>query len=275
MKSESILAAHKERIELFIEQKLISEPDQPVQYLRDAMLYALKGGKRIRALLVMLAAELMGERAERVLPAAGAVECFHAYSLVHDDLPAMDNALVRRGFPSVHAKFGEATAILVGDSLIPLGFEWLSADQRQISPDKRVLEVIALFANVLGSKALTGGQYLDLCSSADPALQKEILTRKTAALIEASLLAGAILGGASLAQLEHLKKFGLNLGLAFQYADDLLDWGSDRRQIFMSQSELKILINNLTEEALSALANFGEQAETLKDLAKSLAARTL
>lgn len=264
----------KTQVDRFIQDKFRSELDAPVATLLESMKHAVEGGKRIRAFLVMQGAELAGEEPERVLPTAAAVECFHGYSLIHDDLPSMDNAQERRGLPSVHAKYGEATAILAGDSLLPLGFQWISEDQRRYSPGERVLNVVALYTRVLGTEALTGGQYLDLLPTEDSTSSEEILKRKTASLIQASILSGAILGGMSDSFLKSLQEFGLKLGMAYQWKDDLLDWDEDQRPSKMGLQELGTRVQLATREALEALAVFGEKAARLRKLSHHLAKRT-
>jgi geranylgeranyl pyrophosphate synthase len=250
-----------------------------VSRLLEAIGYALEGGKRIRAVLVMEGAELSGERPERVLPTAAAVECFHAYSLVHDDLPAMDNDMIRRGQPAVHVRVGEDTAILVGDSLIPLGFELLSQEQLLYSPPELVLQVIALFARALGSQGLTGGQLLDLAGIPDETLWPEVHRRKTAVLFEASLAAGAILGGMSAEEVAKLRDFGIQLGLAYQLVDDVLDWegaeGKAALSRFMSRRQAEQRMHEQTEAALAALDALGERAARLRALTRYLASRRI
>ena len=264
------------QVERYLHEVLARRRDPVVSELLSAVAYALEGGKRVRALLVMEGAELAGLEAERVLPTAAAVECFHAYSLVHDDLPAMDNDVERRGRPTVHVKFGESTAILVGDTLLPLGFELLAREQPKHVPPERVLAVAGLFAETLGERGLTGGQYLDL-RGVDKTLWPEVHLRKTARLIEASLAAGAILGGLPDAELQQLREFGLHLGRTYQLVDDLLDWGSGGQadlSRFMSREEAECLVEEQTQRALEALAPLGKRAERLKVLTQWLAQRT-
>ncbi|MBI1730183.1 polyprenyl synthetase family protein [Candidatus Acetothermia bacterium] len=258
----------------YIQNQFRKGLDAPVATLLESMKYAIEGGKRIRAFLVMEGAVLAGEEPEQVLPTAAAAESFHTYSLIHDDLPSMDNALERRGLPSVHAKYGEATAILAGDSLLPLGFQWIGEDQREFSSADRVLKVVALYSRALGTEALTGGQYLDLLPADNFASHEEILKRKTASLIQASLLSGAILGGMSQTLLESLKEFGLKLGMAYQWMDDLLDWDEDPRPSKMGLQEVRGRAQSATRESLDALAAFGERAERLRELSRHLAERS-
>jgi len=271
MDLEVYLEECRSRVEGFLFEWLARQRDPLVSELFEAIEYALEGGKRIRAVLVMEGAELAGADPEGVLPTAAAVECFHAYSLVHDDLPAMDNDLERRGRPTVHIRFGEATAILVGDSLIPMGFELIGKEQLKFSPPERVLEVIALFSETLGPQGLTGGQLLDLDPAASKELYPEVNRRKTAALIGASVLAGAILGGLDRDRLSALRDFGVSLGSAYQLIDDLIDWEGDTK--LGSREELRRQAEEHTEAALRALEAFGERAERLKLLTSHLASR--
>ncbi len=269
MELAAYLAERGHWIEQYLKEQLARHQDPPVTELLAAMEYALAGGKRIRAVLVMEGAELGGEEPQRVLPAAAAVECFHAYSLVHDDLPAMDNDIERRGRPTVHVRFGEATAILAGDSLLPFGFELLNVEQVKYSPLERVQQVNALFSQALGWRGLTGGQLLDLSCAHEEKLRPEINRRKTAALFEAALAAGAMLAGMKTHELNKLRDFGLQLGLAYQLVDDMLDG-----EVAPSRgSKQRVQVH--TETALADLEPFGERAARLRALTQYLAVRRL
>ena len=273
---EREFAQRRAWVDRYLREVLARRRDPLVGKLQEAMAYALEGGKRVRALLVMEGAELAGAEPESVLPTAAAVECFHAYSLVHDDLPAMDDDRERRGRPTVHVRFGEATAILVGDTLIPMGFELIAHDQAAISGPERTLPVLRLFARVLGERGLTGGQHLDL-EGVSAEGWPEVHARKTAALIRASLEAGARLGGMAEFELERLRAFGEHLGRTYQLVDDLLDWsGSGKADLarFLSREEARRLVRAGTEAALQSLEPFGERARRLRELAKRLAERT-
>jgi len=263
-------------VDRYLQEVLARRRDPLVGRLQEAIAYALEGGKRVRALLVMEGAELAGANPKSVLPTAAAVECFHAYSLVHDDLPAMDNDSERRGRPTVHVQFGEAVAILVGDTLLPMGFELIAHDQAEISGPERTLSVLQLFARVLGERGLTGGQHLDL-QGVSAEEWPEVHARKTAALIQASLEAGARLGGMPDPELERLREFGEHLGRTYQLVDDLLDWdegGKADLSRFLSREEACRLVRLGTESALQSLEPFGERARRLRDLTKQLAERT-
>ena len=192
--------------------------------LREAIQYSLLApGKRLRPMLVLMASEACGETTAAAMPAACAVEMVHAYSLVHDDLPAMDDDDLRRGQPTCHKKFGEATAILAGDALLTLAFEALAKD---IEPPQAAAACCAMLAAAAGACGLVGGQADDLAGKLAPArieLLESIHRRKTGAMILVSLRLGATVAGADRVQTEALAVYGEKLGLAFQITDDLLD----------------------------------------------------
>ncbi len=262
-------------------QWLAERVDAPVARLQEAVSYALQGGKRVRAILVMEAAELGGLDPRHALPTAAAIECFHAYSLVHDDLPAMDDDAERRGQPTVHVQYGEANAVLVGDSLLPLGFELIGHEQRQYVGSERLVDVVALFAETLGCRGLTGGQYLDLLetppSDANGEPWHEVHRRKTAKLIRTALVAGGLLAGLNNEPLVRLRTFGTHLGLAYQLVDDVLDWdeqdGSARLSRFMDRTAAWDRIRQETDAAIEALAAFGDGADRLREMTTELAER--
>lgn len=204
------------------------------QRIIDAMRHSLMAsGKRIRPILCIAAAESLGGNEEAVLHPACALELIHTYSLIHDDLPAMDNDDLRRGRPTCHVAFDEATAILAGDALLTLSFEILSTDNlpgsKQINDTKR-LDVIRFIAAASGFRGMIAGQMLDMESQGKKLAAEELKTlhlSKTGALIEASLYAGAVLGGGTRHQINMLRSYGRNIGLAFQVADDILDIEGD------------------------------------------------
>jgi geranylgeranyl diphosphate synthase type II len=211
---------------------------EPPARLHAAMRHLVfPGGKRLRPVLALAAAEALGAAPELALPAAAAVELVHTYSLVHDDLPCMDDDPERRGRPSVHVAFGEATAVLAGDALLALAFEVLASDGLGALPARgpapaaeRRLAAAALLARAAGSHELVGGQADDLAlgaGEADAERIESIHRRKTAALIAASIGCGALLAGGDREQVARLRRFGEAVGVAFQIADDLLDAGSD------------------------------------------------
>ena len=196
-----------------------------------AMRYSLfAGGKRVRPILCLAAAESVkdfdNDFPETVMLAACALECIHTYSLIHDDLPAMDDDDLRRGKPTNHKVFGEAGAILAGDSLLTYAFELLSRDAQQALPARDRLAIISIISKAVGPEGMVGGQFLDLThegKEVDYAMLREIHSRKTGALITASVQTGAVLGSSTPEQFEALTRYGLKIGLAFQIIDDLLN----------------------------------------------------
>ncbi|MBI2922765.1 MAG: polyprenyl synthetase family protein [Planctomycetes bacterium] len=216
-----ILSALSRRIERFLEKSIPAAAEEPAR-LHRAMRYSLfAGGKRLRPALAMLACELVGGREKEVMAAAACLEMIHTYSLIHDDLPAMDDDDFRRGKPSCHRAFDEATAILAGDGLLTLAFETLGR-----APADLVPALVVAVAGAAGSRGMVGGQQADLegeHGKPTPALVRFIHRKKTAALLRASVQAGAICGRADSGELDTLTQFGENLGLAFQVADDILD----------------------------------------------------
>ena len=198
--------------------------------LSDAMRYAvLDGGKRLRPLLVLAACEAVDGNAEAALRAACAVELIHAYSLVHDDMPCMDNDILRRGKPTVHVKFGEAGALLAGDALQALAFELLAPEGDAV-PARIQANLCRLLARAAGHEGMAGGQAIDL-ASVGLALDEDALRRmhrmKTGALLQGSVVMGAVCGAPSPAALDALCDYGAALGLAFQVVDDILDVTQD------------------------------------------------
>jgi farnesyl diphosphate synthase len=255
------------------------------QRLHDAMRYAtLGGGKRVRPLLVFAAGELAGADAGRLDVAACAVELIHAYSLVHDDLPCMDDDVLRRGRPTCHVEYDEPTALLVGDSLQALAFELLASQPL----GARQLEMIALLAHASGSRGMAGGQAIDLASVGKPLEQVELELMhalKTGALIRAAVLLGA-LAGAPLSDNERLQldRFAKRAGLLFQVVDDILDCtastatlgktaGKDEAAAkptyvaLLGLERARAYADELRNEALAALACFGQRADRLIQLA--------
>ena len=215
---------------------LLDQADGPATLLRDAMAYGvLNGGKRMRAALVFGAARMaMGAQtdmapSEAMLRTAAAIECLHAYSLVHDDLPAMDDAATRRGQPSCHIEFDEATAILAGDALQTMAFEIL-ADPRTHSDAAIRIQLVATLAKAAGLQGMAGGQMLDLQAEQkdfDLRQTQQMQMMKTGALMSCAVICGGIVGGASPKLLAAQTSFAQHLGLAFQIADDLLDYAGD------------------------------------------------
>jgi farnesyl diphosphate synthase len=279
---------------------LFSAMDSPARRLTDAMRYAtMNGGKRMRAALVMASFRLaaahspnnggtidLGDEAG-ALRVAAAVECFHAYSLVHDDLPAMDDAATRRGAPSCHLAFDEATAILAGDALQTLAFELLASPETH--PDGSVRAKLALaLAQASGGAGMAGGQMLDLQAESEILSLEEIRVMqmmKTGALIQFSAVAGGIHGGADPALSTALVEYSRNLGLAFQIADDCLDYAGHAEDLgkpagqdaargkgsfvaLMGLDEARGAAEHLIEEACSAITSWGVHSKPLAEIAR-------
>jgi geranylgeranyl diphosphate synthase type II len=254
--------------------------------LGEAIRYSLLApAKRLRPLLVCMAAEACGGSIEDALPAACAVEMIHTYSLIHDDLPAMDDDDLRRGRPTNHKVYGEALAILAGDALLTMAFEVLARD---IQPQQVAAECCAVLASAAGPCWLVGGQAADLEGAAlhgDVAALESIHRRKTGAMFLASLKLGALTAGANGSQLNALEEYGRRLGLAFQIMDDLLDVQGDEgavgKRLGKDASRGKVTFpgllgieeshqraQTLISEACRALAPLGSAAEGLEALAR-------
>ena len=198
--------------------------------LVEAMRYAvLDGGKRLRPLLVLASCEALNGNAHAALRAACATELIHAYSLVHDDLPCMDNDILRRGKPTVHVKFGEAQALLAGDALQALAFELLTPDDKTV-PAELQARLCRLLAQAAGSAGMAGGQAIDLASVGQKLTERQLTEMhrlKTGALLQGSVLMGAACGAPDAVQVKALETYGAALGLAFQVVDDILDVTAD------------------------------------------------
>jgi farnesyl diphosphate synthase len=206
------------------------EPQPAPAGLGDAMRYAvLDGGKRLRPLLVMAACEAVGGNPAAAMRVACAVELIHAYSLVHDDMPCMDNDVLRRGKPTVHVKFGEAQALLAGDALQALAFELLTPEDDSIPPPGQAI-LCRMLAQAAGYQGMAGGQAIDLASvgkSISSGELHEMHRLKTGALLQASVMMGAACGSASVIAQNALRDYGAAIGLAFQVVDDILDVTAD------------------------------------------------
>ena len=264
-----------------LERALPAAADPPAE-LHAAMRHLVfPGGKRLRPVLSLAAAEAVGAPPGRALPFAAAVELVHTYSLVHDDLPCMDDDAERRGRPSVHVAYGEASAVLAGDALLALAFEVLATapTAEAVLPAQRLAALTEL-ARAAGSRELVGGQSDDLSLAsgrADAELIESIHLRKTAALIAAAIAGGALLGGASAQEVNALRRFGLAVGVAFQIADDVLDADEEEDSSLVALLGLDAAQARAEEflaEALAALEDFGERAEPLRALARFSLRRT-
>jgi len=261
--------------------------------LHEAMRYAvLEGGKRVRPLLTFAAGEAAGARPERLEVAAAAVELIHAYSLVHDDLPCMDDDVLRRGKPTVHVEYDEATALLVGDALQSLAFQLLAEHALADEPAAQ-LDMLRQLAAAAGSRGMAGGQQIDLESTGKPLSVPELEAmhiHKTGALIRAAVLLGAACGGAPEALRTRLDHYAKTVGLAFQVVDDVLDAeassatlgktaGKDARQgkptyvSIMGLARARELARELRHNAHQALAPLGAEARRLRELADFIVLR--
>ncbi|MEH6458993.1 polyprenyl synthetase family protein [Chitinimonas sp. JJ19] len=267
---------------------LLPPASQLPQRLHEAMRYAvLGGGKRVRPLLVFAAGELVNAPVERLQHAGSAVEMIHAYSLVHDDMPCMDDDVLRRGKPTVHVEFDEATALLAGDALQTAAFEALTMQALADEPADQ-LRMVKLLANASGAAGMAGGQAIDLASVGQPLSLPELEHMhilKTGALIRASVLLGSYCGEPlAPAQRDKLDRFAKLMGLAFQVVDDILDVEADTATLgktagkdaahdkptyvsLLGLKEAKLRAAELETEALACLDEFGTRAARLRELA--------
>jgi geranylgeranyl diphosphate synthase type II len=280
-------------VERGLDQHVPAASTRP-QRLHTAMRYSLEaGGKRLRPVLVLASAELFGAKAEAALPAAVAVECIHTYSLIHDDLPCMDNDDLRRGKPTAHKQFDEATALLAGDALLTHAFALLATSY---ASDPALANALTReLADAAGSRRLIGGQMEDLLaekkSNATPDELEFIHLNKTAAMIEASLVMGGVVGRASEAAMAALRRAGRHLGLAFQIIDDILDATADTKTLgktagkdakadkttFVKLHGLEASKRFAREQSASALAALRSTSDSpafLASLIESMAARS-
>jgi geranylgeranyl diphosphate synthase type II len=279
---------------------LLDTTNSQPEIIHEAMRYSIfAGGKRLRPVLVIAAAECCEAKPDVVLPTAAAMELIHTYSLVHDDLPAMDDDDLRRGRPTSHKVYGEAVAILAGDALLTKAFELISKNAKiRNVPAKSVAEVVGLIAHGAGTFGMIGGQVVDIQMEGGKWQKKNgqaadvlsyIHRHKTAALIRTSLQAGAILAGATPQQIAAFGTYGEKIGLAFQIADDVLDIVADKKKLGKKGSdrenkkltypalygldESRKKAATLVEEAKNALKPFGKRAQILKQLANYIIER--
>ncbi|HUT30197.1 MAG TPA: farnesyl diphosphate synthase [Sedimentisphaerales bacterium] len=272
--------------DLLVARQIYSELNEALRYTLEAP------GKRIRSALVLWCCELVGGRTSYDAEiAAAAVEMVHTYSLVHDDLPAMDNDDLRRGLPTCHKAFDEATAILAGDALLTLAFEVLA---EEIAEPARAVTLIRHLAEAAGPSGMIAGQMADLRAEngqGNRELLEYIHTNKTAKMFRCAAAMGAICGGADESQLKSLEEYGLRIGLGFQIADDILDVSATSERLgktagkdakaakctypgVVGMEESIRLSKKLADEAIAVLAPFGRKADTLRELAVVLLERT-
>lgn len=272
---------------------LFTEDRGEYALVAEAMKYSLAdGGKRLRPFLIDRFYKASGGEGEKSENFQLAMECIHTYSLIHDDLPCMDNDDMRRGKPSCHKKFGEEYALLAGDGLLTLAFN-IAAKTKDIPAD-RVIKAIEILSHKAGIDGMIGGQTVDLLSEGKSNVTTELLTLicslKTGALIKASCMIGCVLAGADDTKIKAAEEYAENLGLAFQIVDDILDVTGDEAKLgkpinsdaqnekstFVSLfgiEKCKKIVLELTEKAKSALSVFGEEANEIKELADYLCIR--
>jgi farnesyl diphosphate synthase len=269
------------------------EQARPVQLL-DAMRYgSLDGGKRLRPFLLMESANLFGEPGQAIKRLGAALECIHCYSLIHDDLPAMDNDDLRRGRPTVHRAYDEAIAILAGDSLLTMAFDIIAAPETELNADIKI-RLISELSRASGIGGMAGGQALDLAAEINPPDEAGIImlqAMKTGALLRFAARAGAIAMAASAIDIANLTRYGEITGLAFQVADDLLDVTADAATMGKATGKdasrgkgtlvslhgadwARAKLDALEKEAHAILEPFGTKAATLKSLASFIGQRS-
>jgi len=268
----------------------IERPQKLVRAMRHGV---LNGGKRLRPFLVIETAALFGANQERTMQCACALECLHSYSLIHDDLPAMDDDDLRRGQPTVHRAFNEATAILAGDALLTFAFDLLSSNKCHPSAEIRC-ELISLLSRAAGQGGMIGGQVLDIeaeTSAPDENAIRTLQSMKTGSLIRFACEAGAVLGGASADDRDRMVEFGKTIGLAFQLADDLLDVTSSSEKMgkrvgkdagrgkgtlvaLLGMDATRQLLNDSLSQAENLLEPFDDRANVLRETARFIVERS-
>ncbi len=287
----SYLKQRKNLVEEALDNSLtIKKPETIYQAMRYSL---LAGGKRLRPILCLATCELTGGSIDLAMPTACALEMIHTMSLIHDDLPAMDNDDYRRGQLTNHKVYGDDIAILAGDGLLAYAFEYVAANTHNL-PAERIVKVIARLGRTVGAEGLVGGQVLDLESEGKADISAQTLsfihTHKTGALLETSVVSGAILAGASDEDITKLSRYAQNIGLAFQIIDDILDItatdeelgktaGKDLQAQKATYPSLwgieksRIQAQNLIDEAIAQLTTYGEKAEPLREIANYIITR--
>ncbi|MFM7439306.1 MAG: geranylgeranyl diphosphate synthase CrtE [Snowella sp.] len=287
----SYLQDKKELVEIALDGSLpIVRPEK----IYEAMRYSLlAGGKRLRPILCLATCELLGGTEEMSMPTACALEMIHTMSLIHDDLPAMDNDDYRRGKLTNHKVFGEDIAILAGDGLLAYAFEFVATQTQNVAP-QNIIEVIARLGRTVGAAGLVGGQVLDLESEGKTDITAETLTfihtHKTGALLETSVVSGAILAGADSEEVQKLSQYAQNIGLAFQIIDDILDITATQEELGKTAGkdlaaqkatypslwgieESRNQAQQLIDSAIDKLADYGEKAAPLRAIAQYIVNR--
>lgn len=286
------LAERQAQVEAALDRSIaVIYPEQ----IYEAMRYSLlAGGKRLRPVLCLATCDLMGGTIEMAMPTACALEMVHTMSLIHDDLPAMDNDDYRRGKLTNHKVYGEAVAILAGDALLGYAFEFIAMETRNV-PAERLLQVVARLGRAVGAAGLVGGQVVDLECEGRKDVSLDTLNfihnHKTAALLEASVVSGAIVAGAGEADVQRLSRYAQHIGLAFQIVDDILDLTATQEELgktagkdltaqkvtypsFWGIEASKQQARQIIEAAKAELAPYGKQAEPLIAIADFITTRT-
>ncbi len=294
MDIKDYLSSKKETIDRFLESYLPHEEFYPRE-IHKAMRYSLfAGGKRLRPILSLASYETLRDDTNSILPVACAIELIHTYSLIHDDLPSMDNDNFRRGKPTNHKVFGESIAILAGDALLTMAFTMMTDEfyTRKIKPESLV-QVIREISLAAGDKGMVGGQAVDMLSedrSIDLKTLEYIHSNKTGALIRASVRAGGILAGANEEELKGMTLYGEDIGLAFQITDDILDIegkkedlgketgmdsakGKNTYPALLGIDSSKVKVKELIDNALVTLKNFDKRADPLREIALYIGSR--
>ena len=288
---KSYLKQQKVTVEKALDTSIaIARPEK----IYEAMRYSLlAGGKRLRPILCLATCELMGGTEAMAMPTACALEMIHTMSLIHDDLPAMDNDDFRRGKPTNHKVYGDDIAILAGDGLLAYAFEFVATQTKNVKPEN-IIRVVASLGKTVGAAGLVGGQVLDLESEGKPDITAETLsfihTHKTGALLEASVVTGAIIADANSDDIARLSQYARNIGLAFQIIDDILDITATDEQLGktagkdlqaqkatypsiwgLEKSQLKA--QELVDSAIAQLSTYGAKAEPLRAVANYIVTR--
>ncbi len=289
---KSYLEVKKEFVEQSIDKSLpIQEPEK----IYEAMRYSLlAGGKRLRPILCLATVELLGENENIAVPTACALEMIHTMSLIHDDLPAMDNDDYRRGRLTNHKVYGEDIAILAGDGLLAYSFEYVAQETVNVSADK-IVKVLAILGKAVGANGLVGGQVMDLDCEGKSDVTAQTLSsihrRKTGALLEACVSSGAVLSGAKDSDLQRLSTYAQNIGLAFQIVDDILDVTATSEQLGKTAGKdisaqkatypkiwgietSRVKAQELIDNAIAQLNIYGEKALPLQAIAQYIINRT-
>jgi geranylgeranyl diphosphate synthase type II len=294
MNLPAYLSERRQMVDSALDRLLPPVTSRP-ETLHEAIRYSmLAPGKRLRPILVLAGAEAVGKSPESVIPTACALECIHVFSLIHDDLPCMDNDDYRRGRLTNHKVYGEAMAMLAGDALLTLAFELVADNAAEIAPD-RIVQALKLISNATGTWGMVGGQVVDIESEGKQIgldTLEYIHSHKTGALLTASSVSGALLCGATDEQIACLRSYGKSIGLAFQIADDILDIVGDEQKIgkpvgsdegndkatypkLFGLEESRQMAQREVNNAVAALDSFGEPAEPLRAIARYIIERDL